>query len=140
MAGLEFFQTVMGHRFYEAVMPRIATALERIATALEKVTKGEEEEAIRCDPCREFFVRFRCNAPLECDCPKCQGLCECEAQNEGEEEERNADVRRGLRRGAELVRAFSDQIVPGVSRHQQKQVLDHVANVIQHHAEKYGTR
>jgi len=35
MPGPEFFTTRMGHCFYEATMPRIATALERIATALE---------------------------------------------------------------------------------------------------------
>lgn len=31
-----------------------------------------------CTKCSEFFERFRCNAPDECDCPKCQGLCECD--------------------------------------------------------------
>ncbi len=34
--GPEFFQTLMGRRYYESTMPRIADALERIATALEK--------------------------------------------------------------------------------------------------------
>jgi hypothetical protein len=31
----------------------------------------------KCTKCSEFEERFRCNAPDECDCPKCQGLCEC---------------------------------------------------------------
>jgi glutamine synthetase type III len=31
----EFFQTRMGHDYYDGTMPKIATALERIATALE---------------------------------------------------------------------------------------------------------
>ena len=31
MAGPEFFQTQMGHRFYESTMPRIAKALEQLA-------------------------------------------------------------------------------------------------------------
>ena len=31
-----------------------------------------------CRFCKKFFSRFRCNAPGECDCPKCQGLCTCE--------------------------------------------------------------
>jgi DNA-directed RNA polymerase alpha subunit len=47
MAGLEFFQTIMGHIHYEGTMPRIAEALERIAAALEKqnkpITKVKEE-------------------------------------------------------------------------------------------------
>jgi hypothetical protein len=34
--GPEFFQTVMGHRYYDGTMPRIAKALERIAKALEE--------------------------------------------------------------------------------------------------------
>jgi hypothetical protein len=33
---IQFFQTVMGHRFYEADVPRLINALERIAKALEK--------------------------------------------------------------------------------------------------------
>ncbi len=32
----EFFKTLMGRKFYEADVPRIARALERIADALEK--------------------------------------------------------------------------------------------------------
>jgi hypothetical protein len=34
--GPEFFQTVMGHQFYEGTMPRIAKALEKIAASLDK--------------------------------------------------------------------------------------------------------
>ena len=33
----EFFQTVMGKRFFESTAPRIASALERIADALEEM-------------------------------------------------------------------------------------------------------
>ena len=36
--------------------------------------------AERCDHCQRFFARFQCSKHLlECDCPICQGLCECEA-------------------------------------------------------------
>jgi hypothetical protein len=35
MPGPEFFQTKMGHRFFEATMPRIAGALEKIAKKME---------------------------------------------------------------------------------------------------------
>lgn len=35
--GPEFFQTMMGRKFYEADVPRIAKALERIAAALESL-------------------------------------------------------------------------------------------------------
>ena len=39
----------------------------------------EPEEAPRCKACTEFFARFSCGKAvhLECDCPKCQGYCEC---------------------------------------------------------------
>lgn len=33
-----------------------------------------------CDLCQRFFQQFRCNAPEECDCPKCQGMCVCPAE------------------------------------------------------------
>jgi len=32
-----------------------------------------------CPRCQTFFAQFKCNSPDECDCPKCQGLCECNA-------------------------------------------------------------
>jgi len=35
MSDVEFFQTLMGRRFYEGTMPRIARALDRLATVLE---------------------------------------------------------------------------------------------------------
>ena len=31
----EFFQTIMGKKFYEGTVPRIASALDRIANSLE---------------------------------------------------------------------------------------------------------
>ena len=33
----EFFQTLMGRKFYEAHVPRIAESLDRIATQLERI-------------------------------------------------------------------------------------------------------
>jgi hypothetical protein len=35
MAGDDFFKTRMGHRFYEATMPKIADQLERLNTNIE---------------------------------------------------------------------------------------------------------
>lgn len=32
---------------------------------------------VQCRMCAAFFARFRCNKPMECDCPKCQGYCDC---------------------------------------------------------------
>lgn len=45
MAGPEFFQTRMGHTFYEGTMPRIAKALERIADALEGQAQLKQADA-----------------------------------------------------------------------------------------------
>jgi hypothetical protein len=35
-----------------------------------------------CSHCQQFFARFRCSATThgECDCPKCQGYCQCEEE------------------------------------------------------------
>lgn len=35
-----------------------------------------------CAKCTKFFERFRCNAPMECDCPRCQGYCKCKKGSE----------------------------------------------------------
>jgi uncharacterized protein YukE len=40
----DFFRTLMGQKFYEGTMPRIAKALERIADALEKIAEAENKE------------------------------------------------------------------------------------------------
>jgi hypothetical protein len=45
MNGPEFFQTLMGRRFYEGDVPRVAQALERIAISLEAL----ERTAIRLE-------------------------------------------------------------------------------------------
>ncbi len=37
--GLEFFQTVMGHNFYEHEFPRLADAVEKLADEVEKMNK-----------------------------------------------------------------------------------------------------
>jgi len=46
---VEFFQSRMGHIFYEGTVPRMVRALERIADALEKA--NELEEADVCPVC-----------------------------------------------------------------------------------------
>ena len=46
----------------------------------------KEMENNQCSQCREFFARFSCSKAvhLECDCPKCMGLCECITTQRGE--------------------------------------------------------
>lgn len=52
-----------------------------------------------CRLCQKFFAQFRCNAPDECDCPRCQGMCEKYLDDSGnekdvsdEEEQRLSDL------------------------------------------------
>ena len=51
--GLEFFQTVMGHNFYEYEFPRLADAVEKLAGEVEKMNKKSactnEEGKIKID-------------------------------------------------------------------------------------------
>ena len=51
--GLEFFQTVMGHNFYEYEFPRLADAVEKLAGEVEKMNKksacANEEDKIKID-------------------------------------------------------------------------------------------
>lgn len=40
-----------------------------------------------CHYCADFFSEYQCakQIHLECDCPKCQGYCECEDPEEEEQ-------------------------------------------------------
>lgn len=60
---IEFFQTVMGKKFYESDVPRIAKALERIASALE--TRAPEKP--KPPPAPEK----KCGENICCDDPEC---------------------------------------------------------------------
>lgn len=45
---MDFFATMMGKKFYESDVPRVASSLERIATSFEKiVAQGKVEQAIQ---------------------------------------------------------------------------------------------
>ena len=41
---IQFFQTMMGKKYYEADIPRIRTSLERIADALEQANRLKSKE------------------------------------------------------------------------------------------------
>jgi transposase-like protein len=79
---LEFFQTRLGHKFYEADVPRLITAMERIANALEKAEaraaaiteKDELEEGDRCPKCMTDNVANEGppeNGQIEVTCHDC---------------------------------------------------------------------
>jgi hypothetical protein len=53
--GPEFFQTRIGHKFYDVDVPRIAKALERIAALLEKLVDGKTP--VKCESCGCYLNR-----------------------------------------------------------------------------------
>ncbi len=58
--GPEFFQTVMGHKFYEADVPRIARALESIAVEMKRANDLEERDReSRAKTVKEVTDEFR---------------------------------------------------------------------------------
>jgi hypothetical protein len=50
---VDFHLTVMGHRFIEGTMPRVAAALERIANALEEINARERAKTPNPPPPQE---------------------------------------------------------------------------------------
>jgi hypothetical protein len=53
MPGPEFFETRMGHAFYDGTMPKLADAMKRVASALEKLVELEalkQTASARPDP------------------------------------------------------------------------------------------
>jgi len=55
----------------------------------------EKERKMTCKSCSTYFGNGRhCNADRfgECDCPKCQGLCDCEDEHKSENEKNRAAV------------------------------------------------
>lgn len=38
----------------------------------------------KCQHCQEFFEKYSCAMEMigECDCPKCQGYCNCKDQED----------------------------------------------------------
>jgi hypothetical protein len=66
----EFFRTVMGHKFYEADVPRAVKALERIASALEEL--GTLEQKKRDEAAREALKpEKKCGESICCGDPDC---------------------------------------------------------------------
>jgi len=47
----------------------------------------------QCKHCNKFFENYRCSQQThgECDCPKCQGFCECEPVTSTTDEENTSE-------------------------------------------------
>jgi hypothetical protein len=50
-----------------------------LATAAREAAEDQGLIKRACPHCEKFFAAYRCSkrTHLECDCPKCQGYCEC---------------------------------------------------------------
>ena len=88
----EFYQTMMGRKFYEYDVPRIMKALERIALAMERQNELDAqtiEQDNRAHDLREQELRLHTEEfeeykrSRECDCPECQARREAESQAKG---------------------------------------------------------
>ena len=66
MPGPEFFQTVMGQRFYEGTVPKLIDAVTRVADALES-QKTIPMDAVFAADCLHLLRKARDAAPDEWD-------------------------------------------------------------------------
>ena len=72
--GPEFFQTIMGKKFYEADVPRALRALERIADALERCVDVAEHIAAEQYPVEieePESIEQKNGEQICCDDPEC---------------------------------------------------------------------
>jgi len=87
MGGDDFFRTRMGHRFFEATMPKIADELERLNTNLEAlVAELRMRRTVRDEGCTHASVepasasnsKWRSNSPVAPGCalsPRPRAAC-----------------------------------------------------------------
>lgn len=66
MPGPEFFQTIMGQRFYEGTVPKLIGVIERVADALES-QKTIPMDAGTASACLYLLRKARDDAPGEWD-------------------------------------------------------------------------
>jgi hypothetical protein len=163
---MEFYLTGMGRRFFESTMPQIAEALDGIAKSMAKTEardqqRDEENEhdydAMLDEAIRRIgaIVQVRYESAVNDDAVR-----EVNAWHEEivrrisvalghadlttpmadarEQVTRILNVRRGMERAAELVRAFDNQVVPGVHMVAQREIQNVVAGFVEAHAKTYG--
>ena len=51
--SLEFYKTQAGRRYYDGVLPRIASALERIADVMESTNTEQQKKDVSANPVDE---------------------------------------------------------------------------------------
>jgi DNA-directed RNA polymerase subunit RPC12/RpoP len=45
---MDFYKTIMGHKFYEGTVPRLVRAVEKLVESLDRIEKGRETECPVC--------------------------------------------------------------------------------------------
>lgn len=67
-----------------------ATEAEAIQDLQDQIEDRETERQIaeeQCPRCKAFFAKYSCNVWRgECDCPRCQGYCQCAKPSPEQEE------------------------------------------------------
>jgi hypothetical protein len=164
---MEFYLTGMGRRFFEGTMPQIAGALERIADRLataEKFSATLEQVAPPVDATADRVAELE--AALA-ECLELAGHQDDEERDDalgrvrdvleqydaskvddatppdGDELDNAAilNVRRGMKRAVELIKALGEaQILPGIHRAHQNELLRIVADFVAGHVESYGSK
>lgn len=129
---LDFYKTIGGRQLFDSTIPRIATALEQIAKAL---TVEKEEPKTPQLTHEELMNRHK-------EMTRENGIHEADrwlaAWTDTRVASRILNVRRGLKRGAELVKAYNSQVLPSVPIQAQREIQQHVAAWIEKQADTYG--
>jgi len=156
--GIEFHQTGYGRRFFEGQLPALIKALERIADRMAEnnMTRHEEDPAEEADlgvpdedlqPHFEVIrnvLRKRHAEAMEKDGVEVADRAlaatyEVMDRFLGRPPERVDGIRAGLKRGAELVRAYSNVCVNFVHKDDQQQIQEVLAGFLDEQARTYGT-
>jgi len=157
MSGPEFFQTGMGRTFYESTMPNLVRQIKRVADRLDNLDMtdgerrtfddpnehagaliGELQEVVR----KEYAAISRKDGKAEAEAwvAMVQGRLS-EAVGYPVEGAGHAVKilagRRGMRRAAAFARNY-EEIVPGVGKVHQREVLKQFAAFLEQTAENFG--
>jgi len=115
MGGIPFYNTNMGNRFFNSQLPALIKALGRLAQSVEGQGGGDTEDSI------EELRR--------------------EEQEVVSGKEADLNVRRGMLRAAELIRAYeAPSLERKIPRHRQTELLNLAANFVDTLAAEYGLR
>mgnify|MGYP003336941819 CR=1 FL=1 len=61
----------------EMVVSDVLPAIHALRNAIAEAEKNQSVK--KCKHCSKYFANYSCGKNIngECDCPKCQGFCQC---------------------------------------------------------------